>query len=209
MSWRGLIGAALPAIALLGLASAARAQGTVDREPLRGLSGVFVLVEELPEQVAQKGFSRQQIQAAMEERLKGSGIAVLPKEAWLNTPGTPMLYANVNVNPEKHQDRYACSVSVSLAQRVVLERDGSIKILARTWQVGTVGLLSDSAPGAIQDQLAFLVDRFASDFLAVNPKEGRVPQSPSKEAGETKVAPGSVEPATQPPSKDGEKGPRH
>jgi hypothetical protein len=208
VKWRRLTRALLPAIACLGLESAPCAQGAVDRESLRGLSGVFLLVEEFPAQVAEQGLSRQRVQAAMEEKLKGLGIAVLPKEAWLNTPGTPMLYANVNVNPEKTQNRCACSIGLSLAQRVILERDGSVKILARTWQMGTVGLLADSGLAAIQDQLALLVDQFASDFLAVNPKGEPVIKSPPQETSETKAEPAKAEQATPPSGKSGEKGRR-
>lgn len=151
-----------------GAGGSYRAQAPSEREPLRGLTGVYVVAEDLPDLMAQKGITKGRLQAIVEERLKAGGVVVLTREAWLNTAGTPLLYLNVNINAAKGQGLLACSIGLTLAQRATLERDPGIRTLARTWQTGRVGLLAESDVPGIQDQILALVDQFISDLKAAN-----------------------------------------
>ena len=153
---------------LFGLLTAG--QTAVEQEPIKGLTGVLVVLEDLPEPVAQSGLSTAALKALIEEKLKAAGIVVLSKEAWSNTPGTPTLYLTVNVNGGKGKGYYACSLNLTVAQRVTLDRDATIKTLARTWQKGIVGLVPDTGLSGVSDQALFLVGQFISDYYAVNPR---------------------------------------
>lgn len=145
------------------------AQEEADRVSLKGLKSVYVIVEDLPAEFQEKGPSKARIQALMEEKVKQAGLVLLTREAWRNTPGTPLLYANINLSKAKTKDgTRACSINLSLAQRVNLERDPSLKGLARTWQAGIVGLVGDADLEIVASQVGTLVDYFLSEVRAVS-----------------------------------------
>ena len=66
---------------------------------------------------------------------------------------------------------YAFSISVTLEQGVLLERDTKISASAATWSTGTAGggesLLREFIRGSVADH----VDRFINAYLAANPKQ--------------------------------------
>jgi hypothetical protein len=162
------LGAVL-ALAGLLVPRVAWGQEVADRVSMQGLKGVFVVVEDLPAEVQEKGLTRAKIQAMIEEKIGQAGLVVLTREAWLRTPGTPLLYANVNLSAARTKEgTRACSINLSLAQRVSLERDPSLRNLGRTWQTGIVGLVADGEYGLIQGQVGVLVDYFLSEVRAVS-----------------------------------------
>ena len=65
------------------------------RETLRGLTGVAVVVEPLNAEAEQDGLQQGRLQATVEKQLRAAGIPVLSKETWSLTPGGPYLYVNV------------------------------------------------------------------------------------------------------------------
>src|SRR2546425_12694340 len=74
------------------------------RATLRGLSGVGVIIENLPDpEVERAGLTRQQLQTDVELQLRQAGITVLTWEETPKTPGAPSLYVRVNV--WVHSDR--------------------------------------------------------------------------------------------------------
>jgi|WetSurMetagenome_2_1015567.scaffolds.fasta_scaffold72876_2 hypothetical protein len=153
---------------LLGPRPAA-AQDEPDRLSLRGLKSVYVIVEDLPAEFQEKGILKGRIQAAMEEKVKQAGLVLLSREAWRNTPGTPLLYANVNLSKAKTKDGVrACSINLCLAQRANMERDPALRTLARTWQAGIVGLVGEADLEVVVSQVGTLVDYFLSEVRAAS-----------------------------------------
>jgi hypothetical protein len=145
------------------------AQEEADRLSLRGLKSVYVIVEDLPGELQEKGPFKARIQAVMEEKVKQAGLVLLSREAWRNTPGTPLLYANVNLSKAKTKDGVrACSISLCLAQRVNLEREPALRNLARTWQSGIVGLVGEADLEVVVNQVGTLVDYFLSEVRAAS-----------------------------------------
>ncbi len=159
------------AVVLVGVLGArpAMSQEEADRASLKGLKSVYVIVEDLPADLLDKGPSKARLQALMEEKVKAAGLILLTREAWRNTPGTPLLYANINLSKAKTKDGVrACSINLCLAQRVNLERDPALKSLARTWQAGIVGLVGDDGLEIVASQVGTLVDYFLSEVRAVS-----------------------------------------
>ncbi len=145
------------------------AQEEADRVSLKGLKAVYVIVEDLPAELQEKGPTKARIQGLMEEKVKQAGLVLLTREAWRNTPGTPLLYANINLSKAKSKDGVrACSINLCLAQRANLERDPAIRSLARTWQAGIVGLVDDADLEIVASQVGTLVDYFLSEVRAVS-----------------------------------------
>ena len=142
------------------------------RDSLKALPGVKVVIEDF-ERGADAGFDAQAFKTDVELKLRMAGISVLEDHR------LPWLYVNVTVLHRKAGQRAAFSVSLQLLQEAIVRSqlhsnlesssDSALKSatqLTPTWDSGVVGF------GAVADVRAVakdLVDKFANDWLAVNP----------------------------------------
>ena|SRR2546426_8549737 len=95
---RVLVGLAV----LLGIIGVAGAGSWADdsehtRTTLRGLQGVYVIIEDLKPEVERAGLARQQLQTDAELRLRKAGIRAFTRDEALRVSGRPHLEVNVNV----------------------------------------------------------------------------------------------------------------
>lgn len=138
------------------------------RETLRGLAGVAVVVEPLNAAAEQDGLKQKQLQTAVEKQLQAAGIPVLSKEKWSTTPGGPYLYVNVAAL-KKQYGLYAYSIEVCLNQLVALARDQNIQQFAETWETREVGTVGTEKLPTVQQSIAGHVDTFIAAYRTVNP----------------------------------------
>ena len=82
------------AIALIVLGATTTAAQNVERDSLRGLGAISVLVEDMPEELKSKGLDARQIQTDVELRLREKGIKV-------NDSAAPYLYGPVHTPAER------------------------------------------------------------------------------------------------------------
>jgi hypothetical protein len=147
------------------------AQGS-DRDTLRGLKAINVLVEKLPPDAESRGMSEDTLRTDIELRLRRNGVKV-PVDSGDATRGGPYLYLNVNFKCSQMPNVPACgdSITLQVRQRTTLVRDPSIESDASTWDASVGGIVGQAQLAkAIRQVVADLVDRFVNDFLAVNPK---------------------------------------
>lgn len=149
--------------------SVAFSAGTYDeRESLKGLERVYVVVEPLDES---HGITRKELQAEVEDRLWKNGVKMLSKEGYLRSKGGQRLYLNVLLQQIKKYT-YIAFVSLELKQKVVLSRDPSKSVFATTWEIGGLQVFGSwRFRGAIRKTVKDYVDVFCNDFLAANPKD--------------------------------------
>jgi hypothetical protein len=148
--------------------SAARAGRVEDRESLRRLPGVEVVVETfLPEEEA-AGFSRDAIRTGVELVLQSNGVKILSGSERLEMTSTPFLY--VKVNPFKHSnaDAYCLAIEVELHQAVSLINRPEQRMSARTWNRVQVAIIGEQITARVNELVEPLIKQFANDFLAVN-----------------------------------------
>ena len=149
------------------------------RDSLKDLPGVAVMVERFRTEAEQAGFDRRTFQTDVELKLRMTGIRVLETE----DHGSPLLYLNVNAMHSEPNRRAPYSISLELIQDVVLQRqtpstpeDSSEDVLekrttfATTWSSEVLGL---GTVANARDASKDLVDTFANDWLAVNPLNGK------------------------------------
>ena len=149
-----------------GNVAGVHAAGEYERETLRGLPGVDVLIEDLDPDATAAGLSRDAIQADVELILRSSGIQVVPLG---RVPVGPYLYLNV-ITVKNGLGVYAYSVSLELNQKVEVLSGTRKQVYAATWSKRTIGSVGrDNLHTIVSDNVAPLVKRFANDFLAVNP----------------------------------------
>lgn len=137
-----------------------------EREVLRGLEGVRVLVDRLKPEIERDGLYIDTLQGDVEVKLRIAGIKVLSEEEWLQAPGAPYLF--LVVDALKHKKGYIFRIELSLREMVTsLRADG--KNFATTLTVphefGKTSYLSD-----IRDQVNDLADEFVQAWQEANPK---------------------------------------
>lgn len=143
------------------------------RESLKNLPGVRVLVEGFRNHAEDAGFDKQTFQTDVELKLRLAGIKVAEHLDW------PWLYVNVNALHRERNRNSAYSISLELYQRVLLvsqvgsdpgkSSEGALVSSgteATTWDRGWLGVGGvDDVRTAVKN----LIDTFINDWLAVNP----------------------------------------
>jgi hypothetical protein len=155
--------------------TSAQSSSSLGKESLRGLKGVYVLVEPFDPEVEAAGLWKTQIQTDTELKLRKVGIRVASESESAN-PAFGTLYINVATHALKgsNANLFAFDIVIEVDQQVQLIRRGpaSPALPAATYQVaggvGTVGVnhLRDDLRGSISDK----IDVFLNDYLAMNPK---------------------------------------
>ncbi len=151
----------------LGLAESKREQ-----DSLRGLTGIYVMVEHLEPNAEEADLTDSQLQTALEQGLNQAGICILSDAEWLRHPGMPFLYLDVTWMKGTKAEMYAVSNTLQLQQRIKLERNPSITLRGvPTWHTNKVVLVNKGRfPALIVEIASELVGRFATDYQVVNPK---------------------------------------
>lgn len=152
------------------------AQGLSDEQKsLRGLSGVNLIVEEIKPALEKYGLSRDRIRTETELRLRRAGITVFPRISVSQGGDFYYLYVNVQVM-DAGDGSYVFNVEVEFIQEGLLSRFASNKYptlpqqMVSTWSNSTLGIAGREKLSSIKDAVTDLVDQFANDYLAANPK---------------------------------------
>ena len=147
-----------------------------ERESLRGLLGMEVLVEPLNIEIEQLGLQTVKLQNDIRQRLQKAGITVLTEREQLATPNAARLGVRLDAVHDRI-GRYFYSIDLLLTQRVRLEGNGASDLSAVTWlKLGAIGVVADDNVKHLEDQVLRKVDQFIKDYLAVNPDRRRSDQ---------------------------------
>lgn len=148
--------------------SAARAGQVEDRESLRRLPGVEVIIETFLSEEEAAGFSPDAIRTGVERVLQSNGVKILSGSERLQATSKPFLY--VKVNPFKHSsaDTYCLAIQVELHQAVSLMNRPEQRMSARTWSRVLVAIIGEQITGRVNELVEPLIKQFANDFLTVN-----------------------------------------
>jgi hypothetical protein len=176
----GLLAVGLIAMLLLGglpVSSVSQAGDIVsspfEPEGLKGLKGVYVLIEDLNKDAVADGLSKQAIQTDVERKLQQSGIRVLTEAQMQATPGKPALCVRVSTAKIFSYPTYSCFLSVELKESVKLQRNFGIQVVgATTWQTnGVVGYVFTQSLFTLRDHVKDEIDQFCNAWLTANPKK--------------------------------------
>ena len=150
------------------------------RETLRGLQGIGVIVDMVRPEAEQLGLTREALQTDTDSQLRQYGIKVVSFLEMFRTPGIPVLYinANVRVSSGEIDPIVAVSIVVQLKQSVSLDRDPTIHCKAPTWESAAVATVGRANIRQVRDAVKDLVARFINDYVAVNRKQ----PAPAQEA---------------------------
>jgi hypothetical protein len=155
----------LQAVALATLFALTCAAAVDERDSLRDLDGVKVVVEDAPQ-----GLPRDRIQKDIESQLRRAGIKVLNSGEF--PVGDPYLRLRVATTPER-AGLVAYHVALEFAQVVFLRRDPTVTFnRAPTWKApDRIGLVPPAKLAeSIRRDLTAQVDQFIAAYYLVNPK---------------------------------------
>jgi len=160
------------------------------RDTLRGLQDVYVLVEGLTPEVERLGLTRDALQTDTELQLRQYGIGVR-SNAKVDLWTSALLYVSVNVVGADGDtpSLLAVSMEVSCAQGVYLDRDPTTWCVAKTWWTGSLAKVSHAQLSQVRDMVKDKVAEFINDYLAVNPKEGKVKEESRTKGGTAESKP--------------------
>jgi len=153
------------------LAGSADASGVLERESLRGLAGVVVVVEDIGPDVKKDGLSVEAIRTAAELILRSSGIRVLTEDD--NRPGLSAAILEINATPVKSRalSVYGVNVTGVVIQQVIVSNPTEMATPAITWGKSYTGVVSSkSVKARVIGDVESIAKEFANDFLSVNPR---------------------------------------
>jgi hypothetical protein len=140
------------------------------RISLRGLEGIYVILEDLKPDVEEDGLTRRQIEVEIMKRLKTAGIKTLSEEEWRKEQGWPWLYVYAHIIKKVFVEKevYIFHISFELKQKVTLVRDPDREVFATTWSkavLGKSGYIND-----MEESIGDLTDSFIRAYHAVRDK---------------------------------------
>jgi hypothetical protein len=140
-----------------------------ERESLRGVTGVEVLVDPLDVEIEQRGLKTDALEKDVRQRLHKAGVNVLTERERLRNLTSAMLVITVDALHDRI-GRYFYSIHLSIKQRVQLEGRETSELSAVTWmKLGSIGTVADDNVKHIETKVLQKVDEFIKDYLAVNP----------------------------------------
>jgi hypothetical protein len=142
------------------------AKELLQRESLRDLKRLSVVIEHLSPQVEEKGLTRDHLYQLVRHGLREAGINILPKEEIYSN--FPYLYVNVNVM-KTNVGLNVFATQVVLKQRMILPREPFVEMHAATWEIAGVGTVGTNKLTAIAESIRKLIDQFSHDYRMVNP----------------------------------------
>ncbi len=147
-------------VVLMSVVARIGGQEASERETLRGLGPIRVVVEELCSDAERDGLTQRMLQTAVELRLRQNGI---PLEEDVALP-----YLYVNVSALEDDELYAFAVLVVLKQRASLSN--GLTVYAATWNTGRIGIgmVGRDNLRNVRESVLEKVNEFSNDYLAVN-----------------------------------------
>ncbi len=148
-----------------------------EAESLRGLDGLFVLVEDLGDEEQEGGLTEDALHTYLEMRLRQARIPVLSKTELVESERRSYLY--LNVFGRRVAGMWVYRLDLRIKQRACIEGglEGQKGLLASaggcsllmTWDRGGLFTARGSLPDSVRENLAELMDELVNDYLAVNP----------------------------------------
>ena len=167
--------------------------GVLDRESLRDLDGIHVVVEDLRADAQEDGLTTQAVEEEVRRRLREAGVRYVGAERWVVEEGSPYLYVNVNTVKSEAEGLYVFGIDIQLNQTVRMIRNPSVAIPATTWTSGCrVGAVEVKGLPTLIEVIGESVQRFIKALEAVEGKEASPEITPIKiepQAPETKPEP--------------------
>jgi len=152
---------------LAGLNAQAQLQRSDTKESLRGLNGVYVVVQIVDEHP--EGVTTNHIESLVKAALADAGITAMSEPAKAN--GDACLSVTVDIIHQPHLDVYPFTVEVAVTQAVRLKRPArdTEGMSAETGRRTVQAITSPDQMDVVDVALKKCMDQFVESYRAVNP----------------------------------------
>ena len=144
------------------------AHATGDRDNLKGLKGVFLVIDPVSADLEKRGVTRDQLQTRLVEKLRQAGIGILSVKEASRTPGQPIL--QLKVASVKRTTGYGFLIQLWMNERVMFDRERDRIVHGITWIQTTIEFDGDLQARGIYGSADEVLNEFINDYLAANPK---------------------------------------
>jgi len=164
---------------MIGLPALGRCadDGDFARATLRGLQGMYVLIEDMKPESERAGLTTQQLHTEVKGQLRHAGMPVLTKDQAFRVQGAPYVYVYVHLLPHPI-GLTAYSILVEVNQRASLDRNGSSAYVS-TWSVQRLGTVGSQHLAAVRNDVRGQADHFINVYRSVNPSPADRAMPPS------------------------------
>ena len=152
---------------LTAVAAHAQWQRSDTKESLRGLTGVYVVIQIVDEHP--EGVTTNHIESLVKSALSDSGIPATPSPT--KTNGDACLSVTVDIIHQPQLDVYPFMVEVAVTQSVQLKRKVPDRedMSAETWRRTIQGITSADRMDVVDQALKQCLAQFTQNYRAVNP----------------------------------------
>ena len=137
------------------------------RQTLRDLSRVLLVVEFAQASVEIDGLNRTELEIEIATRLRAGGVRLMNETTWSRTPGVPYLYVLINT-VKSDLGFYSYNAEVKLNQEVIMVRNRELSNMSTTWETTSLGFIGVNRIGSLRQEILELVDIFIEDYKSVN-----------------------------------------
>jgi hypothetical protein len=142
------------------------------RSSLRGLKQISTFVQPIESELTELGLTENQIQTALDLKVRMAGIRILPEAEVENIPGCPVLTVFTSAYKPQREDYAIYAISLGLTQTILLTREQAIESVGLTWGCGPIlGILGEGQTEHLRNKIKDLADNFVFAYLSVNPKQ--------------------------------------
>jgi len=143
------------------------------KHSLKGVTRVFIMVNDLSQDLEDDGLKTDQIRVDAELKLRLAGINVLTKKEYFDfTKHIDCEILSITVNDLKNNNNvYAIHTGIYIIQTVSLNRNPRIKLAVRTWISEKLFNIGSVNVRQIRDDIKDDLDVLINDYLSVNPKK--------------------------------------
>jgi len=137
------------------------------KESLRGLNAMLLVVDFAQDAVVIEEVNREQLELEIRRRMAANGIRSMGEAEWARSEGVPYLYVYLNTI-RSEMGFFTYRIEVNVSQEVILKRNRSVSQMASTWETGTLGAIGVGRLAELRTEILELVDIFLQDFKSVN-----------------------------------------
>lgn len=159
----------LPVLLIFSLTPSLFAQAFTgdQKQSLKGLNALLLVVEFTEAAVESDGLKKDDLENAIAAELRGSGIRLMSAAEWSSTSGVPYLQVLINTL-RSDLGFYSFKIDVQLNQEIILKRNTGISMMSTTWNKGSLGHIGTNRINEIQNDVLGYINLFIQDYQAVN-----------------------------------------
>jgi len=144
------------------------AHATGERDNLKGLKGVFLVIDPLSTDLEKRDVSRDELHRRLVVKLRDAGIGILSVKNASTTPGQPIL--QLKIASVKNTTGHGLLIQLWMNEKVMFERDRNRIVHGITWIQTTIAFDGELQSRRIYDSVDEVLNEFINDYLAANPK---------------------------------------